>query len=75
MELKRYRHLDRLESLLTRYPVVAILSSALVRKYQQAANEGPQGYSAQHVGARAAERCLRKATEMVSSIADVLERA
>jgi uncharacterized protein (UPF0332 family) len=32
-------------------------------------------YSAQHVGARAAERCLCKATEMVSFIADVLERA
>jgi uncharacterized protein (UPF0332 family) len=30
-------------------------------------------YSAQHVGARASERCLRKATEMVSSIADILE--
>jgi uncharacterized protein (UPF0332 family) len=31
-------------------------------------------YSAQHVSARAAERCLRKATEMVSSIAEVLEQ-
>lgn len=32
-------------------------------------------YSAQHVGPRAAERCLHKATEMVSSIADILERS
>ncbi|MDH3598419.1 MAG: HEPN domain-containing protein [Candidatus Tectomicrobia bacterium] len=32
-------------------------------------------YSAQHVSARAAERCLRKATEMVSSIAEVLEQS
>ena len=31
-------------------------------------------YSTQHVSARAAERCLRKATEMVSSIAEVLEQ-
>jgi uncharacterized protein (UPF0332 family) len=31
-------------------------------------------YSVQHVGARAAERCLRKATEMVSTIAAVLEQ-
>jgi uncharacterized protein (UPF0332 family) len=31
-------------------------------------------YSAQQVSARAAERCLRKATEMVSSIAEVLEQ-
>jgi uncharacterized protein (UPF0332 family) len=31
-------------------------------------------YSAQHVGARAAERCLRKATEMISTIAAVLEQ-
>lgn len=31
-------------------------------------------YSDQHVGARAAERCLRKATEMVNSIAEVLEQ-
>jgi uncharacterized protein (UPF0332 family) len=30
-------------------------------------------YTAQHVSARAAERCLRKATEMVSTIAAVLE--
>ena len=32
-------------------------------------------YSAQHVGARAAERCLRKATEMVASIANILEQS
>jgi uncharacterized protein (UPF0332 family) len=31
-------------------------------------------YSAQHVGARTAERCFRKATEMVSTIAGVLEQ-
>ena len=31
-------------------------------------------YSAQHVSARAAERCLSKATEMVSSIVEVLEQ-
>jgi hypothetical protein len=31
-------------------------------------------YSAQHVGARAAERCLGKATEMVSTVAAVLEQ-
>lgn len=31
-------------------------------------------YSAQHVSARAAERCLRKATEMVSTITAVLEQ-
>jgi uncharacterized protein (UPF0332 family) len=31
-------------------------------------------YSAQQVSARAAERCLRKATEMVLSIAEVLEQ-
>jgi len=30
-------------------------------------------YTNQHVSARAAERCLRKATEMVSTIAAVLE--
>ena len=30
-------------------------------------------YSPQHVGSRAAERCLRKATDMVLSIAEVLE--
>lgn len=32
-------------------------------------------YSTQHVSAQAAERCLRKATEMVSSIAEVLEQS
>jgi len=31
-------------------------------------------YSAQYVGARAAERCLRKATEMVSTLSAVLEQ-
>ena len=30
-------------------------------------------YTAQHVSARAAERCLRQATEMVATIATVLE--
>jgi predicted AAA+ superfamily ATPase len=35
MELKRYRHLDRLKSLLTCYPVVAILSSDLVLRQLQ----------------------------------------
>ena len=30
-------------------------------------------YAAQHVSARAAERCLRQATEMVATIATVLE--
>jgi len=30
-------------------------------------------YQAQHVSARAAERCLRRAAQMVSTIADVLE--
>jgi hypothetical protein len=30
-------------------------------------------YTDQHVSARTAERCLRKATEMVSTIAAVLE--
>jgi uncharacterized protein (UPF0332 family) len=32
-------------------------------------------YTDQHVGARAAERCLDKAREMVSTIAEVLERS
>jgi hypothetical protein len=32
-------------------------------------------YIAQHVGARAAGPCLRKAIEMVSSIADLLEQS
>jgi uncharacterized protein (UPF0332 family) len=32
-------------------------------------------YKSQHVGLQAAERCLRKAIEMVSAIADVLERS
>ena len=31
-------------------------------------------YSPQHVGSRAAEHCLRKATDMVLSIAEVLEQ-
>ena len=32
-------------------------------------------YTAQHVSARAAARCLRQATEMVSTIATVLEQS
>jgi uncharacterized protein (UPF0332 family) len=31
-------------------------------------------YSAQHVGDRTAERCLRKATEMVATLAAILEQ-